>query len=106
MNQRQTSNSGKVIPKQEIAAAIKPGATDASPEDLIFDKAEVAAETDELRSEIDSLKQQIDEQAKTRKTLSPKQQQQLEINLQQMEKKKQRLTDELTSKELDPPEGK
>ena len=95
MNQRQLVSEKKTIPEKELTPVSKPVAKETLPEELIFDKAEVAAETETLRAEVDSLSQQIEELTKNKKSLSKKEREGIDFEIQIAEEQKQQLLSKL-----------
>lgn len=95
MNQRQLSGDRKTIPQKEIDTAPQPAIKETAPEDIIFDKAEVAAEAEILRGEIEKLSLQLEELNKKRKGLSDEEQEGIDFEIQIVEEQIQRLTQQL-----------
>lgn len=91
MNQRQLSENRKMIPQAVAAGTAEPEAEAGVPEELIFDKAEEAAETELMRAELERLNQHIEMLQKQKKTLGKSERQDLEIEIKVAEEQKQRL---------------
>lgn len=97
MNQRQMPVGSKVIP-DELHMPI-PTATlqETAPEEIIFDKAEVAAESEVLRTEIDQLTEKALDLIKSKKGLNKDEQEDINVEIQMVEEKKQQLSAELAA---------
>ena len=95
MNQRQLQGDRKTIPEKEKPEVSKPAVKETVPEEVIFDKAEVAAEAEVLRAEIEKLTLQMDELTRKRKGLRREEQEGIDFEIQVVEEQKQRLTSEL-----------
>lgn len=95
MNQRQLAADRKTIPQKEIDTTPQPAVKETVPEELIFDKAQVAAEAEILRAEIDKLGLQIEELGKKRKGLDKDAQEGIDFEIQVIEEQKQRMATEL-----------
>ncbi len=95
MNQRQLPANKKIIPQESTSKKDNIVIEEPAPEELIFNKAEVAAESEALRSDIDKLLLHIDEMTKTKKGLSKEQQETLNKEIEIAERQKQALLDKL-----------
>jgi small-conductance mechanosensitive channel len=95
MNQRQLSGERKIIPQKKKVASPKKPLKEITPEEMIFDKAEVAAEAEILRAEIDKLGLQLDELTKSRKGRAKAEQEGIDFEIHIVEEQRQRLTTEL-----------
>ena len=99
MNQRQLKSNKKAIPDDEPVLVTKPAVKEVTPEELIFDKAEVAAETESMRAEVDLLSVKITELSKVKKSQSEEEQAATNIEIQIAEAEKQGLLTELEKKD-------
>ena len=95
MNQRQLAPEGKMIPTHESEPQVRPAQKETIPEELIFDKAQQAAEVEVLRNELDKLNTQFDELSKQKKSLSKDEQEGLQFQLDVIDEQRKRLADEL-----------
>ncbi|MDH5648300.1 MAG: mechanosensitive ion channel family protein [Gammaproteobacteria bacterium] len=85
MNQRQIDPKKKIIPVSLGYAETKPKKPEVAPEEIIFDKAEVAAEIEQLRDEYNSLLRQVKELSEAKKTAAEPEQQQLASKIEWLE---------------------
>ncbi len=95
MNQRRIGTEIKTIPLPDPPSPPKPAQKETIPEQVIFDKAEMAAKAEILRAELEKLDRQIEELARTRKNLSREEQEGIDFEIQVVEEQKQRLAAEL-----------
>ena len=95
MNQRQLPGEQKIIQQKQQAPVVKKAVKEVAPEEMIFDKAEVAAETEILRTEIDKLGLQAEALTKSRKGLGKAEQEGINFEIQIVEEQKQRLIEAL-----------
>lgn len=91
MNQRQLGSGRKIIPQADHREATKTSIEESLPEELIFDKAEMAAETELTGAKIDGLELQLEQLAKSRKNLDQQQLAKIDREIDIIEKQKQQL---------------
>lgn len=101
MNQRQLVGGKKTIPQEKVTAQVKTALKEVLPEELIFDKAEVAAETEDLRTQIAELDLQIEALKKSKKGLTEAQKEDIELKITLAKKKNEMLSAELEKTKTD-----
>ncbi len=82
--QRQLSSWENVIPDRAVKTSVETVESDLAPEDLIFDKARDAAETEDLRAKIVSLQEDLNQLNQQKKLMSNSEKQVIEEKVQQM----------------------
>jgi small-conductance mechanosensitive channel len=95
MNQRQLALEGKVIPSRENEPQVRPAEKETVPEEMIFDKAQQAAEVEVLRAELDKLNSQFDDLSKQKKALNKDEQEGIQFQLDIIDEQRKRLAGEL-----------
>lgn len=95
MNQRPLAPGSKVIPDEDQSSEPPVVANDVTPEEIIFDKAEVAAESETLRAELDQLNEKILELTQSKKGLSKDERKGADIEIEVVEEKKKKIISEL-----------
>lgn len=98
MNQRQMPQGSKSIPEELHIPEEKPSVIETKPEDIIFDKAEVAAASEVLRTELDQLAEKSQVLTKSKKGLSKEEQEGIDLQIQTIEEKKHLLSNQLEKK--------
>jgi small-conductance mechanosensitive channel len=101
MNQRQLVGGKKTIPQEKVTAQVKTALKEVLPEELIFDKAEVAAETEDLRTQIAELDLQIEALKKSKKGLSEAEKEDIELKITLAKQKNEMLSAELEKTKTD-----
>ncbi|MDH5425703.1 MAG: mechanosensitive ion channel family protein [Gammaproteobacteria bacterium] len=101
MNQRQLPAEQKIIPDSEVAAKRKKLKKEILPEELIFDKAEVAAEAEDLRAQMVALSLQIEALKKSKKGLAEPAQKDIDSEIILAEKKQQAVSADLEKIKVD-----
>jgi len=98
MNQRQLTPNTKTIPlKNKLSNSLS--IDDVTPEEIIFDKAEVAAESEDLRVEIDKLNDKVTELTQSKKGLTKEEKQDIDLNIEIVERKIKKISSDLKDKE-------
>ncbi len=95
MNQRQLQPEHKIIPRQDKKQPATSADKETRAEEIIFDKAEVAAQAEGLRAEIEKLELQLSELKKSRKGADKEDYEAIDFQVQIAEQKKQQLSAEL-----------
>jgi len=73
-------------------------ANNVTPEEIIFDKAEVAAESENLRVEIDKLNDKVMELTQSKKGLSKDDKKDVDSNIEIIERKMKKISSDLKDK--------
>ena len=97
MNQRQLTPNTKTIPlKNKLSNSLS--IDDVTPEEIIFDKAEVAAESEDLRVEIDKLNDKVTELTQSKKGLTKEEKHDIDLNIEIVERKIKKISSDLKDK--------
>ena len=99
MNQRILAPNRKTIPYENNLPEDLSKVTNVTPEEIIFDKAEVAAESEDLRVEIDKLNNKITELTQSKKGLTKEEKQDIDLNIEIVERKIKKISSDLKDKE-------
>lgn len=97
--QRQMSDWENVIPEAEPVNSTQVNVSEPAPEELIFDKAKDAAETEDLREKIQQLQGELAELNQQKKSLSSEEKHLADEKIQQMKKQLDTLIDILKLRE-------
>ena len=95
MNQRQLVPGSKFIPDKDQSPVSPVMLDGTTPEEIIFDKAEVAAESEILRTELDEQNQKILELTQSKKGLRKDEKTGADIEIEMIEEKKKIIISEL-----------
>jgi len=95
MNQRLLASGSKAITDEDQTPEPNVVANDIKPEDIIFDKADVAAEAETLRAELDGLNKIMHELTQSKKGLSKDEKKGTDIEIEMVEEQKKKITSEL-----------
>ena len=99
MNQRILAPYRKTIPYENNLPEDLSKVTNVTPEEIIFDKAEVAAESEDLRVEIDKLNNKVTELTQSKKGLTKEEKQDIDLNIEIVERKIKKISSDLKEKE-------
>jgi len=94
MNQRLLTPDRKTIPDDESSEHLSM-VNNVTPEEIIFDKAEVAAESETLRAEIDKLSEKKVELARSKKGLSKKEKTEVDSDIENIERKMAKINNDI-----------
>ena len=98
MNQRVLAPNRKTIPHEDQLSVHLSMANNVTPEEIIFDKADVAAESENLRVEIEKLNEKIIELTQSKKGLSKDEKKNVDSDIEIIERKMKKISSDLKDK--------
>jgi small-conductance mechanosensitive channel len=99
MNTRSIPTGNRFVPAQETAPRESPSPASASPEAIVFEKADVAAVTEQLKDQVSEVDRELKQLEHAKKEAEPEERDVLKRRVEELEVAREQLAEELQARE-------